>query len=187
MGFLFEVAQVEALGWKPRSSDWRGIYLEVYVEKANKRKIKCCCRRKNTNKQRKAQTAIEDEARTMRWRVLNKEGFLQALFVLGDERKRRRKGDQLIITADVMTVTEMGRQERGEHVATYKGTLQVGTWGPVLLFDDSKDSKDADETAQFILETRPISARPFKLENARPWDEKGSLAMARTPGGGSGG
>eukprot|EP00439_Symbiodinium_sp_Y106_P019370 s4830_g2.t1 len=34
-----------------------------------------------------------------------------------------------------------------------------------------------EEEVKFILETRPISARPFKLENARPWDDKGSLAL----------
>ena len=44
--------------------------------------------------------------------------------------------------ADVMVVTEMGQasaffvcvtrvfQARGEKVATYKGVMQLGTWGP---------------------------------------------------------
>eukprot|EP00439_Symbiodinium_sp_Y106_P037569 s4830_g4.t1 len=86
--------------------------------KAKKRKLKCCCRRKKGAAQRKSRTGIEDESRMMRWRVLNKEGFLQALFVLGDERKRRRKGDQLLITADVMA-------EKGVHVATFKGKMQA--------------------------------------------------------------
>lgn len=35
--------------------------------------------------------------------------------------------------------------------------------------------------ASFTLETRPISARPFKLENAKPWDDRGSLAMVGAP------
>lgn len=35
--------------------------------------------------------------------------------------------------------------------------------------------------ASFTLETRPISARPFKLENAKPWDDWGSLAMVGAP------
>lgn len=178
MGFLFEVAQVEVQNWRPSSgSDWRGIYLDVYVEKAKKRKLKCCCRRKKGAAQRKTRTGIEDESRMMRWRVLNKEGFLQALFVLGDERKRRRKGDQLLITADVMAVSELG-QEKGVHVATFKGKMQVGTWGSVLLYDaDQKEPEGNEEEVKFSLETRPISARPFKLENARPWDDKGSLAL----------
>lgn len=182
MVLQIEIAQVEAQGWTPSSvADWRGIYLEVYLEKVKKRKIKCCpCRRKNQNKQRKARTGIEDEARTMRWRVLNKEGFLQALFYLEYDKKRRRKGDQLIITADVMMVTEMG-QANGEKVATYKGTMQVGTWGTVYLYDcerqDSVQGESEEVKTFFTLETRPISARPFKLENAKPWDDKTSLAM----------
>ncbi|CAK9104925.1 unnamed protein product [Durusdinium trenchii] len=116
----------------------------------------------------------------MRWRVLNKEGFLQALFYLEYDKKRRRKGDQLIITADVMMVTEMG-QANGEKVATYKGTMQVGTWGTVYLYDcerqDSVQGESEKVKTFFTLETRPISARPFKLENAKPWDDKTSLAM----------
>lgn len=35
---------------------------------------------------------------------------------------------RLVIVADVMVVTEMG-QARGEKVATYKGMMQLGTWG----------------------------------------------------------
>eukprot|EP00435_Cladocopium_sp_Y103_P019647 s1740_g4.t1 len=181
MVLQIEVAQVEAQGWKASSvADWRGIYLEVYVEKAKKRKIKCkcCCRSKNRNKQQKSRTGIEDEASSMRWRVLNKEGFLQALFYLEYDKKRRRKGDQLIINADVMVVSEMGQANSGEKVASYKGTMQVGTWGPVVLYDsEKKEPGGDDEETTFTLETRPISARPFKLENAKPWDDKDSLAM----------
>lgn len=181
MVLQIEVAQVEAQGWKASSvADWRGIYLEVYVEKAKKRKIKCkcCCRSKNRNKQQKSRTGIEDEASSMRWRVLNKEGFLQALFYLEYDKKRRRKGDQLIINADVMVVSEMGQANSGEKVASYKGTMQVGTWGPVVLYDsENKEPGGDDEETTFTLETRPISARPFKLENAKPWDDKDSLAM----------
>lgn len=150
------------------------------MEKAKKRKIKCkcCCRSKNRNKQQKSRTGIEDEASSMRWRVLNKEGFLQALFYLEYDKKRRRKGDQLIINADVMVVSEMGQANSGEKVASYKGTMQVGTWGPVVLYDsENKEPGGDDEETTFTLETRPISARPFKLENAKPWDDKDSLAM----------
>jgi len=181
MVLQIEVAQVEAQGWKPSSvTDYRGIYLEIYLEKAKKRKFKCkcCCRSKNRNNQKRSRTGIEDEASTMRWRVLNREGFLQALFSLEYDKKRRRKGDQLIIKADVMVISEMG-QANGEKIATYTGVMQVGTWGPVHLYDsESKEPRgENDEESTFILETRPISARPFKLENAKPWDDKDSLAM----------
>ena len=36
----------------------------------------------------------------------------------------------------------------------------------------------------FCAIPRFFQARPFKLENAKPWDDKGSLAMVETPKGG---
>ena len=54
---------------------------------------------------------------------------------------------------------------------------------PVVLYDDgeSQEAEGDEELASFTLETRPISARPFKLENAKPWDDRGSLAMVGEP------
>ncbi|CAE8618114.1 unnamed protein product, partial [Polarella glacialis] len=180
MGFLFEVAQVEAQGWLPTATDdWCGIYLEVYLEKVAKkgwRKLKSsCCGRRKTKKQLRKTTETLDEAREMRWRVCNEDGFLMALFVLGDERKRQRKGDQLVITADAFQTFDMGQVE-GTKVATFKGTMQVGTWGPVVLHPSDKDKVSMEGTT-LVLETRPTSARPFSLDNARPADDVRSLEM----------
>lgn len=176
MGFLFEVSQVEATGWIPKHNDgWSGVYVEIYLNKAKKHthcKPACFKREK---KQTRARSTTIDETREMRWRNCNSEGFLLALFVLGDERKRRRKGDELLLTLEVMQVTDLGQLE-GRNIGTFKGIMKVGAWGPVVLHQaDHKDGDAGD--SRFILETRPISARPFSLENARPLDDPGSLAM----------
>lgn len=180
MGFLFEVAQIEAQGWIPSAGDdWVGVYLEVTCNKAARTGLKksckaACCRSARKGKKQQKQTAIVDEQREMRWREVNEDGFLVALFVLGDERKRRRKGDQLIITAHAYSTNSMAQEVEGTRVATFEGRLQVGNWGPVVLKIVDRNSM---EGTTLVLETRPLSARPFSLESARPADDLGSLSV----------
>eukprot|EP00931_Biecheleriopsis_adriatica_P049678 TRINITY_DN28740_c0_g1_i1.p1 TRINITY_DN28740_c0_g1~~TRINITY_DN28740_c0_g1_i1.p1 ORF type:complete len:1780 (+),score=334.12 TRINITY_DN28740_c0_g1_i1:386-5341(+) len=83
----------------------------------------------------------------------------------------------LHITADVMMIDELGKEE-GVKTATFQGKMEVGMWGPVVLYDvDNKDDVTGAETTTFVIETRPISARPFSLENARPNDDMSSFAV----------
>eukprot|EP00930_Biecheleria_cincta_P052267 TRINITY_DN3751_c0_g2_i1.p1 TRINITY_DN3751_c0_g2~~TRINITY_DN3751_c0_g2_i1.p1 ORF type:complete len:1658 (-),score=286.43 TRINITY_DN3751_c0_g2_i1:137-5110(-) len=177
MGFQFEVSQVDATAWTPKQNDgWSGVYVEIYLNKAKKHmhcKPTCFKREK---KQVRARSTTIDEAKEMRWRKTNSEGFLLSLFVLGEERKRRKKGDELVLTLELMQVTDLGQLE-GRKVGTFKGSMKVGAWGPVVLQQTDHKDIDSGEGAKFVLETRPISARPFSLENARPLDDPGSLAM----------
>ncbi|OLP91995.1 hypothetical protein AK812_SmicGene26242 [Symbiodinium microadriaticum] len=116
--------------------------------------------------------------------------------------------EKLLITADVMAVSELGQaapvnkdellrwEEKGVHVATFKGKMQgfEGTRGlalgcyedaasawfahislqSVLLYDADQKEPEGPSLSAALEEAR---ARPFKLENARPWDDKGQVGV----------